>query len=325
MVSPDEFAPEPESNQKLISALAIIGAEPGIPSFQEVMNSILGLLDDPNMRLPDLSRTLEKDFNLCLKLTRTANSALYNRSGQPIRGIDHVIMLLGARAVRELAGSMMYFNLYSQRPGGLKELLLLSLLTAQTSREMAIHVNYEAPERVFLGGMFHNLGQVLVAAHFPNEHAEIRHLAERVEEPEESTVRKVLGFDFAELGEAIGRKMGLPESVLLSMRRDSDGLGIEETIVTFGHELALASFAAPAQQKTAYLEAVKRKYLPILQLTAADVAGFLRSAISESSTVFSDAGSRIDNLRLLGDVDLAEATWAKLDKAERASEESVPG
>lgn len=300
---------------ELRRAIDVIGADPTLPSFERLMQSILGVLSNPNARLTDISRAIVRDYSLSLKLTRTANSALYNRAGERIRDLDRVMMLLGARVVREIAGSVTYFNAYGRKSEGLRELLMLSMLTAHIAREAAIAVRCEAPETSFLSGMFYNLGQVLVAAHLPEQFIEIRAAASRIEDPEREVVESVLGYDFAELGSRVGVRWGLPSEALKGMGRSSeDLLDNDRRVVRFSHELAVASFASPKEAKAGHLKRIQEGHCPLLKLDASNIEAFLKRSVLETTTMFADAGMNIDDVRLLSDATLAAKLFAEADE-----------
>ena len=62
-----------------------------------------------------------------------------------------------------MATGVVLLEHFRKHSPGLKELILLSLLTANHAREVADRVGYPKREEAYLCGMFRNLGEVLVA------------------------------------------------------------------------------------------------------------------------------------------------------------------
>lgn len=300
------FREDGDEESPLRNATRVIGAEPGLPSFKKLMTGILSALDSPTIRLSELSTLVTHDFSLSLKLTRTANSALYNRSGRPIVDLEHVIFMLGAKIIRELASSIMYFNEYSRKTGGLQELLLLSLVRASVARELAILRHVEAPESRFLAGMFHDLGQVLVAAHFSPAYLEIRTRSSSPEDPDPRVVREVLGFDFAELGQKIGAEWGLPDYVIRAMTT-GDTWSVEHHLVRLAHGLTIAAFATPYESKREALQRARLRHRSVIPVSPSQIGRVLNTAVAETSEIFAGAGMQLADLRLLSDPDMAGA------------------
>jgi hypothetical protein len=137
------------------------------PAFSRVMSELMASLSNPEASAQRLANLVLRDYAMTVKVIRAANSAHYNRSGRPVQSATHALMLLGARNVRDLASALLLFEHYRGRSSGLKELMLLSLLTASHAREASLRVGAGDPEAAQLCGMFRNLGEVLVAAHLP--------------------------------------------------------------------------------------------------------------------------------------------------------------
>ena len=105
-----------------------------VPAFSRVMRELMASLGRDESSAPQLATLVLRDYALTTRVLRTANSAHYNRAGRPVQSATHAIMLLGARTVRELASGVLLFEQYRGRSPGLKELMLLSLLTATHAR-----------------------------------------------------------------------------------------------------------------------------------------------------------------------------------------------
>ena len=72
-----------------------------------------------------------------------------------------------------MATGVVLLEHFRKRSPGLKELILLSLLSANHALEIAELVGYPRREEAYLCGMFRNLGEVLVACYHPREYAAV--------------------------------------------------------------------------------------------------------------------------------------------------------
>ena len=92
---------------------------------------------------------------------------------RPILSVPHGIVLAGSDTLRSLVSTVRYIEHFAHRSPGLGELMLLSLLSAVHSRDIAAAVDYPRPEEAHICGLFRNLGEVLIACHYPEEYSKI--------------------------------------------------------------------------------------------------------------------------------------------------------
>jgi HD-like signal output (HDOD) protein len=222
-----------------------------VPAFSRVMRELMASLGSDESSTPQLATLVLRDYALTTRVIRTANSAHYNRAGRPVQSATHAIMLLGARTVRELASGVLLFEQYRNRSPGLKELMLLSLLTASHARGAAEALGGADPESAHLCGMFRNLGEVLVAAHLPVEYAEVlRRQAARpggTRPGRAVAAREVIGCTFENVGAVVARHWGMPDAVRLAMlATGAAGEGRLVAYADFAHALTGAIYREEA-------------------------------------------------------------------------------
>lgn len=263
-------------------------------------------LEDEEASLRQLTSLILKDFSLTLKILRTANSSHYNRSGKPILSVTHAVALLGGEAIRNLAGSLLLFEHYRKHSPGLKQLMLLSLLTASQSREVAARIGYPRREEAYICGMCHNLGEVLAACYLPEQYASILvEMRENRLSEQEATVR-VLGFPYRDLGQAAARQWNLPEGVVRSigaagpapLRAADAKADLLAAIIAFSHSLTTALHRHDPEGARARLKRLVQDYSPLLGLRLDDVRLVTEAAIRETKETFSILRVPLDELRL---------------------------
>lgn len=260
---------------------------------QQIIETI-SALDDDASSLQRLANVVLREYSLTLSVVRTANSAHYRRTGRPIQSATHAMMMLGARTVRHLASSLLLFENYSRRSPKLKELMLLSLLTANQSREIATRLGVADAEEAHLCGMFRNLGEVLVACHFPDEYSAILLAMESRKLSAVGAANAVLGFRYEELGIALAKHWGMPDSVTTTMSaRALSPLSELGGIVSFSHDLTRAIYRANEHKIDARhaVDEVIALYAPRLKLTRAQTVEIVESALSETRELFASTNA----------------------------------
>src|SRR5262249_31690788 len=154
---------------------------------------------------------------LTSRVLRAVNSVHYNRIGEPIFSVSRAISLMGVTAIKDLAASLLLFEHFKDRGTGVRELVLLSLLTANHARQAATEAGYPRVEEAYLCGMFRGLGELLVACYMPEEYGAIMGERGRGRTEREAALH-VMKVTYEDLGRAMARRWGLGDKVAGSMR-----------------------------------------------------------------------------------------------------------
>ena len=295
------------SRQERIQAcLREVTRQPDFPAFSHHIQELMHALGDEEASLRRLTALVLRDFSLTLKVLRTANSVQYNRSGRHILSVTHAVALLGVDAIRYLAGSLALFEHFRKQSPGLRELMLLSLLTANQARSVAARIGYPRREEAYLCGMFRNLGEVLVASYFPSQYAAILgHIKEANLSDREACLR-VLHFTYEELGHAMALHWNMPDKVARCMRGGEEKLGRAGThdvdllpaLTSFSHSLTTAVYRRDPEGARARINLLIEDYLPTLELQQEDVGRILDSAILDTKHTFAILRVPLNDLRL---------------------------
>ncbi len=297
------------------------------PALSRQIIDTLSTLDDDANSLQRLANVVLREYSLTLSVVRTANSVHYRRGGLPIQSATHAMMMLGARTVRQLAGSLLLFENYSRKSPELKELMLLSLLTANHARAAATRLQLQDPEEAHLCGMFRNLGEVLIAAHFPEDYQRIRALMRDDGRSEAAATQLVLGFPYTDLGVEVSRHWGLPDTVVQGMKaRAAASASITAAVTAFSHELTQALYTidtTPAEIAAA-VEAVMRQHGAKVKLTREQIGGVVTDALEETRELFVHPGIATDRLRFRQLANAARAAIGESVTAHDHESEAVP-
>ncbi|MDX2152642.1 MAG: HDOD domain-containing protein [Bryobacteraceae bacterium] len=278
---------------------------PDFPAFSRSIQEVMAAADDQNGSARQITEVVRRDFGLSLKVLRTVNSFYYNRSGREIRSLGHAVAMLGAEAVRDLAGSMILVDHFRKKSPGVRELMMLSVVTANHARTAAERVHYRRLEEAYLCGMFRNLGELLIACYYPGTYAEILGAVSELMLTGRQAAFRVLRFHYEELGQAMTRHWQMPESVAECMRertlRTSGSLsetGQMLTLVSFSHQLTEVVYRKEANAAAGALARLLDAYGPILQVRPEDVQRIVERALEESKASMEWLHLSVDDLRL---------------------------
>jgi len=296
---------EPKTTDKLPEFLAEIAGMAEFPALSRSIEQVL-LKVDQEASIQHITNVILKDYSLTLRILRTANSPLYNRSGRQIHSISHAVALLGVESVREMATGVVLLEHFRKHSPGLKELILLSLLTANHAREVADRIGYPKREEAYLCGMFRNLGEVLVACYHPRGYAAVLLRIQEDRIPVAQACFEVLGFDYDRAGRAVAAQWRIPESVrecmsdrVVRLRRapstDAERL---EAITHFAHKLTTAVYRREANGARASVNLLLHSLGPVLGLTHDGVKSIVERALEETDEVFQAMNVPMNHLRL---------------------------
>jgi HD-like signal output (HDOD) protein len=264
---------------------------------QQLIETITGS-DDDTVSTQRLANVVLREYGLALSLVRTANSAHYRRGGRPTESATHAMMVIGLRQVRQLASGLLFFGHFQRRSPELKELMVLSLLTANHARGMALLQGYDAPEAAHLAGMFRNLGEVLTACYYHDDYQRVRSLVQDDGRSEASAMRMVFGFAYDDFGLEVAKQWGLPETVAEGIRStDPSPFG---AIIAFSHALTSTLYQTDSNSRVGpALDALLASYQGRLRLTRDEVSRVASDALLETREMLqsADGGQSAQSLR----------------------------
>lgn len=326
--------------QKLEACVRRIAREEGVPPFGQHANEVIAhTLDLDGGNSGTLARVVLKDLGLTSQILRAANSALYNRSGRPIMSVPHGIVLMGWDTLRNLVGTVRYIEHFANRSPGLRELTLLSLLSAVHSRDIATSIGYPRPEEAHICGLFRNLGEVLIACHCPEEYSRIILTMHEEHTNETGACLRVLGFTWDEVGLRVGAGWDMPPKIDVCLR-GLGGLGASPmdrslaTITDYARGLTHAMYRDGEPIERLHLPWVVDPHGRQTRVPASDLHRLVDSALKETKETFAALDIPSDSLRLDRQAECARhllalrpafdaAKWRSLDGATEAASRAL--
>ncbi|MEK6557825.1 MAG: HDOD domain-containing protein, partial [Candidatus Margulisiibacteriota bacterium] len=129
------------------------------------LQKIIQLTSDPQTEIKELLPTLERDQAMVARILKMANSSYYGFSRQ-ILTISHAVVCLGYNTIKNIAltTSTQSFLRGRVMSYALEEGALFkhSYAVALGSRAIARRVGYPNPEEVYVMGLLHDVGKVIL-------------------------------------------------------------------------------------------------------------------------------------------------------------------
>jgi len=187
-----------------------------VPTVPAIIRPLLHYLEMPvdqveTSRIVDMVSCDEAISAQCL---RVANSALYLRTRE-VKSVHGAVLVLGVRQIREILLSCSLLNLLPKDSWMLDPLLFWehSLGCALLSRYCARKARYREPERAYLAGLLHDIGELINMTSFQEEFRAAAQLARSDEIPLHEAEYSALGFTHCDTGKILAEHWRLPEDI----------------------------------------------------------------------------------------------------------------
>lgn len=182
----------------------LINSATNLVSLPEVALRVNEIANDPDSTADDMGKVISQDPALVVRMLKIANSAFYGVSTE-VETITRAIAILGTKKIRDLVVSTAASDAFDGIPNNLITMQdfwhhsLYCGLLAQILANQSKKVN---PESIFIAGLLHDIGQLLMFNQLPEKsHETILLLMEGTEELEtDEAERHVFGFDHTEVG-----------------------------------------------------------------------------------------------------------------------------
>lgn len=200
-------------------------AQGELPVFPSVATQLIDVLERPDADLREVESLITRDQAIASDVLRTANSALFG-STMPVASVRQAALRLGFRETAQVAMVAAYRALFDVEhraelaafPRLWRALWHESLVCAYGTRLLARELKHPAPERVFLGAMFRNVGNLLALKVVSRGLVRGRLKAA----PSEAELGEVMNALHARLGSSYLRSCGMPEGVAEIAARHHD-------------------------------------------------------------------------------------------------------
>ena len=145
----------------LLSVLAV-EVERGklfFPTSATATIQIKRMLEDPDCDLDTVTRLIQADPLLSVKIVAVANSVVFNRSGKKITSVSAAITLLGLRAIRNLAMAVITQQLAGTQSKSelVVQLWKHSAHVAALAQVIARRITHQDPDTAMFAGIIHEI------------------------------------------------------------------------------------------------------------------------------------------------------------------------
>ena len=174
------------------------------------------LVNDPDSSLDDVTKVIVNDTALTSRILRIANSA-YMALASKVDTVARAVQVLGLNQVHDLAlagaavGSLTKIETPTLNIG---DFWRRSVYCAIVARIIGKQQKLRSPERLFVSGLLHDTGHLVLAYRQPERYAKMRAVAINAKLPMATVEQNDLGFTYADLSAALLDKWQLPQTII---------------------------------------------------------------------------------------------------------------
>ncbi len=191
-----------------------------LTTLPDVFTRINEAIMRPSSSSREIADLISRDTGLSARLLKVVNSAFYGYPSQ-IDSLPQAVSIVGTNQLSMLALGIDVISEFKGIPGGYINMDLFwrhSIACGIVARLIAATKNIQNTERLFVAGMLHDIGRLVVYHCLPHDALDILEKARDSEEPLCRLEAGYLGGDHAEIGGLLLQVWSLPLSLENAVR-----------------------------------------------------------------------------------------------------------
>lgn len=183
-------------------------------SLPEVCIRISEMVDDPKVSATQIGKVISQDAALTARLLRIVNSAFY-RFPAKIETVTRAIAIVGHRDLRDLVLAASVSGIFERMANDLVDIDHFwrhGIYSGILARIMAKNCRVLHSERLFIGGLLHDIGRLILCHQLPEQARKAIGLSLAQDISVYQAEKQLLGYTHADVGAELMYRWGLPVS-----------------------------------------------------------------------------------------------------------------
>ena len=195
-----------------------------LPSFPSVVADVRDELEGPDPAPRRIAHLIERDAGLTARIVALASKSAYGQV--PPSSLLQAVNRIGNRMLDEVVLTTAMMECFSRMRGFDQHRYWAHCvavgLTARVVAERVPAEHADALRQVYLGGLLHDLGAIVVGHRVPEMAKAVRERVAESGEPAYLVEQELFALDHAEIGGLVGERIGLPEACTVAARWHHD-------------------------------------------------------------------------------------------------------
>lgn len=219
-IGPDIRLAEPPkgfstSGRPALSCQDMLRKEPSLACLPDIFHEVVEASKSPKTSAAHLAEVIGKDQSLSSRLLRLVNSAFYGFASK-VDTLPRAVAIVGTVQIANLALGVTVTSVFKGIPADFVDMQAFwehSIAVGVISRLLGVHMGIPIRERVFVAGLLHDLGRLVIYKNHAEQAQTLMSLAVNSPEPVSDLERKAWGFTHADLGCLLLRQWRIPGTI----------------------------------------------------------------------------------------------------------------
>lgn len=224
-----------------------------VPTLPAATVLLIEMCHDINVSYPKLSKIIQADPGLSVRILRLANSAYYAQS-TPVSSIVRALTVLGINEVRTIGLSYKLMKVIKDFVDDSFDFAAYweqSLLMAVMAKEIANEMTCPLADEAFLGGLLQNIGIIILQCNKPTEYEQVTQAtAGDPDTPVVKIEQQVFGTSHAKIGAEVCTRWKFPQPLTEAIRYHHTPMS---EVVAGDHDTELRGAAYAASMMPSFL------------------------------------------------------------------------
>lgn len=185
-------------------------------SLPEVVIQVNQMMEQPNCSSAKLTEIISSDVDISARLLKLVNSPFYGLRSQ-VDTISRAVAIAGTHELQNLVLATTAVRSFDEIPENLVNMddyWRHAITTGVMSQMLAGYSNALHSERLFVAGMLHDVGRLVIYLTLPDKAIEVMEMTSGDEWILADAEEQVLGFNHMDVGAALMKSWHLPESLI---------------------------------------------------------------------------------------------------------------
>jgi len=190
-----------------------------LPEISTIVSELNKVVENPQSSAEDIATVVNKSPSLAARLLKIVNSSFYGFQSR-IDSISRAVAVIGTREIASLAIGVSAISVFKDIPKEIADMNLFlkhSLACGLLARIIAAHNNIPQTEQLFVAGLLHDIGRVVIYKDFPVQATMLFRLCADGDELLYQEEKNWLGCKHTDVGKILLAKWNLPETLVHSV------------------------------------------------------------------------------------------------------------
>lgn len=198
-----------------VSPEALLEKCPDLATLPSVYHKLNEAINSPSCTTGIISRIISQDPILTLKVLKMVNSAFYGFPHE-IDDIPQAIVIIGMQQLNDLVLTHSIINLFDNQkttPFTLEDFWKFSLASGIEAKILASQSKGRFSERIFVGGLLHNIGKLIMAIAEPDLYENCREFSKKEEVSMTIAEKSIFGYSHINVNQTIMNSWNIPQTI----------------------------------------------------------------------------------------------------------------